>query len=199
MLYQTTTPADTLALEHLDVVRALRPAACVRDLHHAVRTLLLQAETHHTRDHIHILGKRVAGITARRKHHLGAEQTVTTRHVVHCVDLTPTHLTHQEASLVLQVLEQRDRVVRGADFDDDAVLRRGTVTHGHRTADRDNRLVLQDGKNTVLDGIASQDAVHVGVDEIRRSHYVQAAVDGVSFRTAVHLVHHRQLPVFLVR
>ena len=83
-----------------------------------------------------------------------------------------------------------------ANGDELAVVQCRAVAHGHRARHGDDRLVHDDGEDTLIHGIFREDAVYVGVDEIRRRDYVQSGVHGIGFCSAVHLVHHYELGVF---
>ena len=73
-----------------------------------------------------------------------------------------------------------------------------TVAHGHHSADGDNLGVAHHGQHALEDGVGTEDAVHVGVDEIGIGGHVETRVDGVGLRTTVLLVDDGELVVLRI-
>lgn len=196
-LHQSAAPARTLTVEHHEVRGSLRPAAGLGDLHDLVGTREVAHVAHHAGQQVHVLGEGHRVVTARRNGHLAVEKPEAARDVGHGVDRRPAHLAHQVGTHVLQVLEQRNRRMGRPDLDHLPVLDPAAVGHAHRAAHGNHMLRRREhGPDAAVEGVAAQDAVHVGTDEIGIRCGVDARIRSVGLRTTVLLVDDDQ-PVIL--
>lgn len=199
-LEQPATPARTLAVEHHEVRRPLGPAAGLGDLHDLVGAREVAHVTHHAGQQVHVLGERHRVVTACRDGDLTVEKPESARDVGHGVDRRPPHLAHQVGAHVLQILEQRDRRMGRPHLDHLPVLDLAAVGHAHRAAHGDHVLRRREhGPDTAVEGVAAQDAVHVGADEVGILRGVDAGIRGVGLRAAVLLVDDDQPAVLGIR
>lgn len=196
-LKQPAAPARALTVEHHEVRGPLGPAAGLGDLHDLVRAREIAHIAHHAGQQVHVLGERHRVVTARGDGYLSVEKPESARNVGHGVDCRPPHLAHQIRTHVLQILEQRNRRVGRPHLDHLPVLDPAAVGHAHRAAHGNHVLRRrQYGPDAAVEGIAAQDAVHIGADEIGILRGVDARIRGVGLRPAVLLVDDDQ-PVVL--
>ena len=165
-------------------------------LHYAVLTAEVATVAHHADYHVHVLGERVARVSAGGYDHLLVEKAVTSRHVGHGIDRRPAHLADEERAHVLQRLEQGARLVGRTRVGYLAVLHLTTVGNGHYSADGYHLLVLEYGDDTLRNGVAHKDSVHVDVHEVGIRRGVEPGVHGVCLGSSVLLVDDDQAVVF---
>ena len=195
-LYKPSSPAGALSVKHADVGRHLVPTAHHGHLHYAVLTAEVATVAHHADYHVHVLGERVARVSAGGYDHLLVEKAVTSRHVGHGIDRRPAHLADKERAHVFQRLEQGARLVGRTRVGYLAVLHLTTVGNGHYSADGYHLLVLEYGDDTLRNGVAHKDSVHVDVHEVGIRRGVEPGVHGVCLGSSVLLVDDDQAVVF---
>ena len=190
-LEQAAAPARTLTVEHLEVGRSFRPAAGLGNLDHAVVLAGVAHVADHAGHHVHVLGKGVSVVAAGLDHHLAVEHTKAARHVLHGVDAAEGRLANEEGTGVLQVLEQRDKIVRRAGVHHLAVFHQRAVAHAHGGRYRNHAAGAgHGGPDHAVEGVLLQHAVYVGAHEELVGHHVHAGIGCIGLGAAVHLVHH---------
>ena len=192
-LEQATAPARTLAVEHLEVGRAFRPAASLGNLDNTVVFAGIAHIADHTGHHIHILREGVSVVAAGLDHDLAVEHAKAAGHVLQGIDPRQGGFADEEGTGVFQILEKRDQVVRRAGvhhlalFHDTAVTHAHGGTHGYHAAGRGHG-----GPDNAVQGVLVQHAVHVRANEELVGHHIDTGVGRIGLGTSVHLVHHGQ-------
>ena len=199
-LEQTAAPTDTLAEQLAQGTRTFRPAARLGHQGEVEFQVVVLHVGHHAEQHVDVLREGGRVVTAGLHRDVGVEETETTGNVRQGVDARPAQLTDEEGAHVLQLLEHRQRAVGDRRSLDETVLDGTAVDHQHGGADADHRYgAVHHVPHHSVKGHRLDDTVHVGTDEVFVVADVDARVGAVRLGTTVHLVHHDQLAVALVR